>query len=234
MVNFLINQNHLSLTFDERIKFLILHYTERDFKTSLKLLQDRVSAHYLINDSPVEILQLVPDEKRAWHAGESFWGGRSNLNDSSIGIEIVNLDGNKNAYPDEQIETVMFLCKKLIKKYQIAPQNILAHSDIAPLRKNDPGKLFPWHKLFENDIGAMFDENEVKRLMADQLKLPDALNLQKSLARYGYQINFSGNFDDQTQKTLDAFRKHFCPKELEKPIEARSWAILQNLIEKYC
>ena len=96
--NFLINKQHSSESFDGRIKFLILHYTAVDFKTALELLKDKVSVHYLVSDSPVEILQLVDENKRAWHAGVSFWGGRTNLNDNSIGIEIVNVDAVSAAF----------------------------------------------------------------------------------------------------------------------------------------
>ena len=230
--NFLINKQHSSESFDERIKFLILHYTARDFKTSLELLKDKVSVHYLVSDSPVEILQLVDESKKAWHAGISFWAGRTNLNDSSIGIEIVNLDGNKNPYSDEQIEAVMFLCQQIIAQYNIAPDCVLGHSDIAPSRKDDPGILFPWGLLYENGIGAMPDLTDVIAI-EKTIATPTALELQQNLAKYGYQIDLTGNFDEQTQIVLDAFRRHFCPDLIGKEIDLKSCATLLALIKKY-
>ena len=226
--NFLINRNHQSKSFDERIKFLILHFTARDFKTSLELLQNEVSVHYLISDEPVEILQLIDENKRAWHAGESFWAGRSNLNDISIGIEIVNLDGNLHPYPDDQIDAVIFLCQQIIQRYNIAPNCVLGHSDIAPLRKNDPGVLFPWQKLFENGIGVMPNVTEVERL--EQIaNLPTALDLQQNLAKYGYKIDLTGEFDDQTRMVLDAFRRHFCPNLIGQKIDKKSYSTLLTM-----
>ncbi|MCE3254849.1 MAG: N-acetylmuramoyl-L-alanine amidase [Rickettsiaceae bacterium] len=221
-----------SPAFNERIRFLILHYTAQDFPTSLKLLQDKVSVHYLVSDCPVEILQLVDNNKRAWHAGESSWGNRDNLNDTSIGIEIVNLDGNFNPYNEEQIEAVIFLCKKIIKDYQIAPNFVLGHSDIAPLRKLDPGSLFPWQKLYENGIGAMPNEEDVKDF-EEKISIPTALELQENLAKYGYKIDLTGEFDEQTKAVLDAFRRHFCPDLIGQEIDKRSYATLLALIKKY-
>ncbi|MES2677833.1 MAG: N-acetylmuramoyl-L-alanine amidase [Pseudomonadota bacterium] len=227
--NFPISHQYSSKSFDERIKFLILHFTAVDFKTSLDLLKNQVSAHYLISEPPVEIFQLVAEDHRAWHAGESFWAGRTNLNDSSIGIEIVNLDGNKNSYPDEQIEAVMLLCKQIIARHNIAPNCVLGHSDIAPLRKDDPGILFPWRKLYENGIGAMVDSIDIEGLD----KIPTALELQQNLAKYGYQIDLTGAMDEQTKGVLDAFRKHFCPDLVGKNIDLKSYATLLALIKKY-
>lgn len=227
-----IHKKYSSKSFDERIKFLILHFTAQDFPTSLKLLQNQVSVHYLISDNPVEILQLVDESKRAWHAGVSSWAGRTNLNDTSIGIEIVNLDGNKNPYLEEQIEAVIFLCQQIIAKHNIAPDCVLGHSDIAPLRKDDPGSLFPWQRLYESGIGAMPDFAEAWQLK-NNMTIPDALELQQSLAKYGYEIDLTGNFDEQTQIVLDAFRRHFCPDLIGQKIDLKSYATLLALIKKY-
>jgi len=228
--NFVINKQYNSSSFDERIKFLILHYTARDFKTSLKLLQGEVSAHYLIGDHPVEILQLVDESRRAWHAGDSFWGGRTNLNDTSIGIEIVNLDGNKNPYSKSQIDALIPLCRQIISRYNIAPHCVLGHSDIAPLRKDDPGTLFPWDLLYKNGIGAMPNLEDVKASIKN-MTIPNALEVQQSLSQYGYKINFTGNFDEQTKIVLDAFRRHFCPDLIGKEIDLQSYATLLALIK---
>ena len=224
-----IYQSSKDFDIDKKVQFLILHCTKQDFATSLHLLQDKVSAHYLISES-AEIFQLVDESKRAWHAGVSFWKGQNDLNSASIGIEIVNLDGNRNHYPDEQIEALIFLCKKIIAKYKITPECVLAHSDIAPLRKDDPGILFPWNKLYQNGIGLMVNLADILELKKT-IKLPTALELQQNLAKYGYQIDLTGEFDQQTIGVLNSFRRHFCPNFLEQKIEKTSYAILLKLIE---
>jgi len=158
----LLDTSRSSLAQNERIRFLIFHYTAVDDATSLKLLSgENVSAHYLISDKkdnrtqkPV-VYRLVSENRRAWHAGVSNWNGRVNLNDSSVGIEIVNpgftedMLGHKTWYPyrQQQINALAALAKEIIRRYEITPDNVLGHSDIAPLRKNDPGKLFPWKEL---------------------------------------------------------------------------------------
>jgi N-acetylmuramoyl-L-alanine amidase len=232
MTQFQITQKYSSNAYDERIKILVLHYTAQDFETSLELLQNDVSSHYLISDQPVQIFQLVNENNRAWHAGESFWGGRVSLNDSSIGIEIVNLDGNKHQYLNQQIEAVEFLCKEIIARYNILPQNVVGHSDIAPLRKNDPGLLFPWRKLYKAGIGAMAELEEVLQL-EKELAFPTPAELQKCLAIYGYKIDVTSNFDEQTKFVLDAFRRHFCPDLVGHKFDMRSYSTLVALIKKY-
>jgi N-acetylmuramoyl-L-alanine amidase len=230
--NFPINKNHSSDYYNQRVKFLILHFTARDFQTSLELLQDKVSVHYLVSENPVEIFQLVDENDRAWHCGESFWAGRSSLNDSSIGIEIVNLDGNINPYPQQQIEAIILLSKQIIARHNIAPECVLGHSDIAPLRKDDPGILFPWGQFYENGIGAMVEVGDVEELVKT-VSIPTALELQQSLAKYGYQIDSTGNFDEQTRMVLDAFRRHFCPEMIGQDVDLKSYATLLALIKKY-
>lgn len=143
--------NH-SRNYDSRegnpIKYIILHYTEVDFKTAYEILigntDRKVSAHYLV-DLSGDIIRLVPDEYRAWHAGESKWNGQEKLNDTSIGIEIVN-DG-KTPYPEEQIREVVNMVGFLQEKYKIEGYNIIGHSDVAPKRKIDPGEHFPWERF---------------------------------------------------------------------------------------
>jgi len=229
-----INRQYSSNAYNERgndgkIKFIILHSTEKDFKESLCLLQDKVSAHYLISENG-EIFQLVDEDKRAWHAGVSFWNGESNLNNTSVGIEIVNLDSAINHYPSKQIDATMFLCKQIIARHNIIPRYVLGHSDIAPFRKADPGILFPWEILYQNGIGAMADAVDIVEL-ENTINLPSALELQQNLAKYGYKIDLTGNFDDQTMAVLNAFRKHFCPDLLNYKVDKTSYATLLALIK---
>lgn len=155
---YFLDKTQSSAAQNERIRFLILHYTAVDNASSLKLLTGQnVSAHYLISDrvdsrtrKPV-VYGLVSEEKRAWHAGVSNWNGRVNLNDSSVGIEIVNpgftegMLGQKTwyPYPQQQINALKTLAREIIRRYSITPDNVLGHSDIAPLRKQDPGRFFP-------------------------------------------------------------------------------------------
>jgi N-acetylmuramoyl-L-alanine amidase len=151
-----------------RQKYVILHYTAIDHDKSVKVLTTQsVSAHYLVNDMDnAEIYQLVDENKRAYHAGISAWRNDSSLNDTSIGIEIVNNgfteQGGKRTFvpfPDYQVKKVAELVKDLVTRYQISPTNVLAHSDIAPTRKQDPGPLFPWKKLYdEYGIGMWYDD----------------------------------------------------------------------------
>ena len=141
-----------------KIKYLIFHYTGmKSDKSAIKKLTDKnsnVSCHYYI-DLNGSIIQMVPDTYIAWHAGKSSWGRDKNLNKNSIGIEISN-PGHDHGYKNFkkiQIKNLIKLSKTLIKKYSIKNKNILGHSDIAPLRKKDPGEKFPWHLLYKNKIG---------------------------------------------------------------------------------
>ena len=157
-----------------------MHYTAEDFHSSLKTLTDEhVSAHYLLPAHPQcehgkpTVYRLVPEAMRAWHAGTSAWRGRSNLNDTSIGIEIVNKGFTRSMlfthwqpYTAEQIAVLIPLSRDIIQRYGIQPQDVVGHSDIAPQRKQDPGPLFPWRQLAQAGIGAWPDERDVQRLLA--------------------------------------------------------------------
>lgn len=236
---------------NERVRFLILHYTALDDASSLKVLtQGQVSAHYLVmknpplrNGKPV-VLQLVPEDKRAWHAGVSTWNGRVNLNDASIGIEIVNLGFTDNMlgvrtwypYNEMQIKALAALTKDIIKRNNITPDNVLAHSDIAPLRKQDPGKLFPWKRFAEMGVGAWPDELTINKYLAGrQPNAPaDVLTLQKTLLKYGYdKIPQNGELDKETRLTISAFQMHFRPSDIEGNADAQTEAIAKALVEKY-
>ena len=237
---------------NDRVRFLIMHYTALDDSVSLKTLtEEEVSAHYLVpehpawkNNKPV-VLQLVPEEKRAWHAGVSNWHGRINLNDSSIGIEIVNpgytlnaLTNNKTwyAYNEKQVDAISVLAKDIIERYQITPDNVLGHSDIAPLRKSDPGKLFPWEKLSTRGIGAWPDAETVYKYLAG--RSPDEqgniAEIQQALSQYGYdKIPQTGELDKETRETISAFQMHFRPGNISGNADAQTEAIAKALVEKY-
>lgn len=236
---------------NERVRFLVMHYTALDDKESLKTLtEEQVSAHYLIpyklgsnQDKPV-VLQLVDENKRAWHAGVSSWNGRTNLNDTSIGIEIVNpgytdsMLGHYVWYPysEKQIAAITALAKDIIHRYQIAPDNVLGHSDIAPLRKLDPGKLFPWERLAAMGIGAWPDKQTINKYLAGRSPYDpvEVSSIQTLLKQYGYdQIPQNGILDENTRKTLSAFQMHFRPADINGNPDAETEAIARALVEKY-
>lgn len=245
-----VNHTFKSIGQNERIRFLIMHYTVQDDSHSLQTLtKDKVSAHYLITKESLSIqhkpliLQLVDENKRAWHAGVSSWNGKANLNDTSIGIEIANpgyidnMLGSRTWYPysEKQIATIATLAKDIIQRYQITPDNVLGHSDIAPLRKQDPGKLFPWERLAAMGIGAWPDRLIVNKYLAD--RPPKAFagvrTIQLLLKQYGYEIPLTGILDEDTQKTLSAFQMHFRPADISGNPDAETEAIALALIEKY-
>ena len=172
------------------IKFVIIHYTgmqsEIESINRLKNPRSKVSCHYLINRKG-KIIQMVKDNKVAWHAGRSKWKKYTNLNDRSIGIELVN-KGHKFGYQKfsiKQINSLIILCKSLKKKYSIKQENFLGHSDIAPLRKIDPGEKFPWKKLSSYKFGHWFKSNfEVDRKRLQNTRRVFFKNLYKLGYRY--------------------------------------------------
>ncbi|MCB5300682.1 N-acetylmuramoyl-L-alanine amidase [Yersinia sp. KBS0713] len=244
-----IDTNHPSVAQNDRVRFLVLHYTATDDAESLRLLtQGNVSAHYLVKTHPdtVEgkpvVLQLVPEEQRAWHAGVSDWQGRNNLNDSSIGIEIVNkgftekmLGRTWYPYNESQIKLIERLTKDIVERYNIDPTDVIAHSDIAPLRKSDPGPLFPWKRLAEQGIGAWPDEATVTKYI-DGRDIHDTASIatiQQTLARYGYKIPQSGILDDETRQVITAFQMHFRAQDFSGIPDVETEAIALALVEKY-
>lgn len=238
-----------SVAQNERVRFLVLHYTATDDATSLKILtQGEVSAHYLVKTHPDSIdgkpivLQLVPESQRAWHAGVSNWHGCSSLNDTSIGIEIVNkgftekmLGREWYPYNESQIKLIERLTKDIVERYGIDPTDVVAHSDIAPLRKSDPGPLFPWKRLAQLGVGAWPDDATVTKYIDGRNKQDSASVsiIQQALARYGYQIPQSGELDNETQQVIKAFQMHFRAQDFSGVPDVETEAIALALVEKY-
>ncbi|XOD69171.1 MAG: N-acetylmuramoyl-L-alanine amidase [Flavobacteriales bacterium AspAUS03] len=246
LFSFSIDKSYPAKYFNERVRFLVMHYTAVDFEKSLKILTEkRVSSHYLIPDTPVhgrhEIFLLLKEDLRAWHAGVSYWQNRTNLNDTSIGIEVVNLgyedlsSGRRwFSFTDYQIQIIAELAKDIIKRYGINPTAVVGHSDIAPGRKVDPGPLFPWKKLAEQGVGAWYNEVRVQQLKNSlQGQKIDIRSLQQDLKKYGYQIEETGEIDEQTKVVVRAFQMHFRQSDFSGDPDAETVAILKNLIEKY-
>ncbi|WNW12677.1 N-acetylmuramoyl-L-alanine amidase [Pseudomonas sp. DTU_2021_1001937_2_SI_NGA_ILE_001] len=234
-----LDTSHPSVNFDNRIQYVVLHYTSASQERSLQLLtHGEVSSHYLVgDDARATIFKLVDESARAWHAGESEWDGRTWLNSSSIGIEIVNpgyTDGPNGRlwypYSEAQVQSLIVLLKDIITRNGIEPRHIIGHSDIAPMRKLDPGPLFPWKRLAQEGIGIWPDE----RLVAAQqalyaARLPDILWFQQQLARLGYRTPQTGVLDEETRNVIAAFQMHFRPQRFDGEPDAQSAAILQVL-----
>ncbi|AUX72777.1 N-acetylmuramoyl-L-alanine amidase [Erwinia pyrifoliae] len=244
-----LNSEHPSASQNERVRFLVLHYTAADDAESLRLLtQGGVSAHYLVPSAADPLMkqrtvyQLVPEDKRAWHAGVSNWNGCSNLNDSAIGIEIVHpgfIDNSsgRHWYPwdAQQVRLVASLAQDVIQRYAITPDNVVAHSDIAPGRKFDPGPLFPWQQLAEQGIGAWPDSSTVQRYLAGRSHYAagSVRKIQTDLASYGYTIPQTGINDEKTRKAIAAFQMHFRPTNFSGVADAETEAIAAALVAKY-
>jgi len=208
-----------SPNFDKRpknvIDTIVLHSTHLSFASSIKRLCDKVakvSCHYLI-DLDGQIYRLVEDDKRAWHAGISYWRGKSNLNNNSIGIELVDTTSKGlriKRFPRPQMKSLIVLLKFLTKKYKIPSCNIVGHSDVAPDRKDDPGEFFDWQDLANEGIGHYHSEC-LKSAKNSCLVDPKAKEIQIMLKAYGYKIKTTGSFDGQTKDVITAFKRHFNP-----------------------
>ncbi len=240
-------------SFNSRVRFVVMHYTAADFKTSADLLtHGAASAHYLVPDpsdpsyletgnKDVKIFNLVDEKDRAWHAGVSSWRGRNNLNDTSIGIEIVNQakdDGQGNfvfpPFNPQQISAVKELAANIIQRYpDISPVNVVAHSDIAPGRKSDPGAAFPWKQLSETGIGAWYDESTKEKYMAQfGQRIPANIDIIGKLKAYGYDV-VGAEQADGFKNLVRAFQLHFRPANYSGDIDVETAAVLYALVEKY-
>lgn len=222
---------------NSRIRHIVLHYTASNTADAIKTLsQKNVSSHYLITDeNPPALYRLVDEQRRAWHAGLSQWYDHTDLNTSSIGIEIVNAglqkDGTWAPYAPAQIALLKDLLHDLIQRHQIDATNIVAHSDIAPQRKIDPGPLFPWSVLATAGIGRWYDINKAQQqqLQLEIQGLPDYSEIQLLLKKAGYAITTHGNWDRASSHVMAAFQMHYRPTRYDGVPDAESIAILQTL-----
>ena len=245
------SSTYISRGKEERIKFIILHYTALDNVGSIRELTGGVSAHFLVLDEDDnKIYSLVPLEQRAWHAGVSAFRGRTNINDTSVGIEIVN-DGIAKEYRSDpnpyhpydhyvdykpiQIEKAAQIIKYVAEKYNIPARNIVAHSDIAPSRKKDPGAKFPWKELYDKyNIGAWYDETDKQKFMDEEkFKATSIREIKDELRKYGYEINRLDEWDKESKDVVYAFQLHFNPKNATGEMDLETFAILKALNKKY-
>jgi N-acetylmuramoyl-L-alanine amidase len=217
---------------------LLLHYTGLESMARaidwLCLAGSGVSCHYGI-DADGRITQMVTEEMRAWHAGESVWAGESDINSASIGIEIHNA-GHAFGYPDfpeAQMQAVERLSRDIIARHRIRPERVLAHSDVAPMRKKDPGEKFPWARLARAGIGHWVAPAPVVA-GDDGLGLgaaePRIAAVQVTLRRYGFGIEPTGVIDENTEFVVTAFQRHFRPERVDGRIDRSTIATLERLI----
>jgi len=220
---------------NDKISHLVLHYTAGTLPSSLDILQGKnrahkVGVHYVLTDEPnPRVIRMVPESLAAFHAGKSGWADTSSLNQRSIGIEIINLDGNVHPYSTAQADVLFTLCSDIIRRHGIRPENVVGHSDIAVGRKIDPGSLFPWPKLASLGIGAWPLPEEVKTNLAIQKTLPPA-EIRLLLTVYGYHLEAG---DAGLKLGIEAFQRHFRPAKIDGFADPESLAILQSLVRRY-
>lgn len=220
---------------------LVLHYTGMQTgEAALARLCDaeaQVSAHYLVEEDG-RIFGLVPEERRAWHAGRGVWQGQDDCNAASIGIEIVN-PGHEfgyRAFPDAQIASVIALIGDIRERWTVPDSRIIGHSDLAPERKDDPGELFPWKRLGEAGHGLWFEPaaERVKALGGLLQKGDDGIGvvvLRAGLHRLGYGIKPGGDYDAETESTVRAFQRHWRQSRVDGVADGETRARLVGLLQ---
>lgn len=205
------------------VDVLVLHYTELSLQESLDILRDaardhRVSSHYVLAEDGT-VYRLVPENRIAWHAGRSWWRGRKSLNATSIGIEIVNLHGDRHDYPPRQVSALVELCREILARHPaIEPRNVVGHSDIAPKRKIDPGLRFPWAALAAAGIG----------LWPRPGATPIEGDVQAALQRLGY----APAGDVEPEDIVMAFQRRFRPGKVDGMADRETRSLLADLLDQ--
>lgn len=230
--------NHEARAPGEVIDMLIVHYTGMpDAQVALDWLcaaESRVSCHYMVFEDG-RIVQMVPEDRRAWHAGKAFWRGHRDINSRSIGIEVAN-PGHEHGYVPftaAQMQAVTGLARDIVGRHAIAARNVLAHSDVAPTRKCDPGELFDWAGLYKNGVGHWV---KPEPLGAGRFFQPGdggapVAALQAMLALYGYDIAENGRFDEAMQAVVGAFQRHFRPERVDGIADQSTITTLHRLLK---
>lgn len=194
--------------------------------------ESQVSCHYLVHENG-DVLQMVAEEKRAWHAGQSQWHGTTDINSRSVGIEIVNPghDYGYPEFPEVQIASVIALCRDILARHAIPARHVLAHSDVAPGRKRDPGEKFPWDRLHKEGVGHWVcpDDNQDPYLaLGDN---GEHVAAQRALlAAYGYGLEIFGDFDAVMEQCVRAFQRHFRPSAVTGHVDLGTKTTLENLL----
>ena len=217
------------------IKFIIIHYTGMqsviESINRLKNIKSKVSCHYFI-DRKGSITQMVNDNQVAWHAGKSKWKSFKNLNENSIGIELVN-KGHEFGYQNFsniQITSLINLCKNLKKKYMVKKENFLGHSDIAPLRKLDPGEKFPWKKLSKYNLGYWYRGNKKKLKLTNDKKIENLFF--RNLFKIGYRYFSVHKRSKKDKLIIRSFQQRYLPKNVAGKIDQKTYEISHLLANK--
>lgn len=229
--------NHGERTEGKKPDMLLLHYTGMpDEGAALNRLCDataEVSAHYFVFGNG-HALQLVPEARRAWHAGVSCWDGERDINSVSIGIEIANPGhpGGMPPYPAEQIETVIRLCKDITERWSIPAVRVLGHSDVAPRRKDDPGETFPWQQLHEAGVGHWAKPTPISggRFFSPGERGQPIEAMQTMFALYGYDLDIDGVYSPETEAVVRAFQRHFRPERVDGIADMSTLTTLRDLL----
>ncbi len=216
---------------------IILHYTGMATGAAAEAWlcdpASEVSSHYLVHEDG-RIVQMVRESDRAWHAGKGSWRGETDINSRSVGIEIVN-PGHALGYttfPKRQIASVIELCRDITARHAIQPQHVLAHSDVAPGRKIDPGEKFPWRKLAEAGVGHFVApaRSGGRPVLGPGDNSGAVEELQSMLSLYGYGIDITGAFDEPTSVVVGAFQLHFRPRRVDGLADRSTVDTLRRLL----
>jgi N-acetylmuramoyl-L-alanine amidase len=230
--------NHGERKDARRPDMILLHYTGMaKAEEALALLRaqgSEVSAHYFVFEDG-RIIQMVQESRRAWHAGRAYWAGEIDINSCSIGIEIAN-PGHDHGYPDfpkRQIAAVTTLCRSIQTRNTIPTARVLAHSDVAPSRKIDPGEKFPWRTLYDSGVGHWVKPAPIMNFgqtLSPGDRGDPVAALQKALKDYGYGVEVSGEYDVATRDAVSAFQRHFRPERVDGVADASTRGTLQELL----
>jgi N-acetylmuramoyl-L-alanine amidase len=229
--------NHGERKSARRPDMIVLHYTGMPLAAAaLDLLRapgSQVSAHYFVFEDG-RVIQLVQESRRAWHAGAAVWAGETDINSCSIGIEIAN-PGHDHGYPDfpkRQIAAVTALCRGILTRNTIPADRVLAHSDVAPARKRDPGEKFPWRMLYDSGVGHWVKPARITdgTLFSLGDRGDEVAAIQTSLSDYGYGIAVNGNYDSQMHETVTAFQRHFRPERIDGVSDASTRSTLKDVL----
>jgi len=214
--------NHGERAGGRKPDMILLHYTGMGSpEAALDWLcreESQVSSHYFVHENG-EVVQLVPEDRRAWHAGKSTWHGKSDINSLSIGIEIANAGhpGGLPDYPERQIAAVIELCRDCGQRWSITPERVLGHSDVAPVRKVDPGEKFPWAELHRAGVGHWVQPTAISggRFFQQGDRGQPVEALQSMLSLYGYGTEITGEFSQKMAGEVEAFQRHFRPERID-------------------
>lgn len=233
-----LDDSHRARSQSPRVQFIVLHYTSGDFGNAFhELTEGDVSAHYLVSDDTVPVVyRLVDETQAAHHAGLSEWQGHTFLNQSSIGIEIVNHSRDDGPvrrfmpYPQPQIDAVIALVKDLVQRYHVPPDHVVGHSDIAPQRKQDPGPTFPWRQLAAAGLVRWPDAAQVDAARQGFAGLtPDLAWFQQRLAQLGYAVPQTEALDEPMRRVIAAFQMKYRPARFDGEPDVETAALLAAL-----